>query len=119
MLKSTSKCDVSDSEIARILAALRAGTDPGNLSDKLTSKHPKNPGAARRHVDVALACLWLAEGAPIGDVLTMLESRHRFELSSAASRAYAVEIIWAAERHVQAIEDHPNTAPKEHEYAAA
>ena len=119
MLKSTSKCDVSDSEIARILAALRAGIDPGKLTREIATRHADNPGAARRHVDVALACLWLAEGAPIGDVLTMLESRHRFELSSAACRAYAVEIIWPAERHVQAIEDHPNTAPKEHDYAAA
>ncbi len=119
MLKSTSKCDVSDSEIARILATLRAGTDPGKLTREIATRYADNPGTACRLLDVALACLWLAEGAPIGDVLTMLESRHRFELSSAASRTYAVEILWAAERHVQAIEDHPNTAPKEHEYAAA
>ena len=119
MLKSTPKFDVSDSEFARILDALRAGIDPGKLTREIAARHADNPGAEGRFVDLGLACLWLAEGAPIGDVLTMLESRHRFELSSAASRAYAVEIIWAAERHVKAIEDHPNTAPKEHEYAAA
>lgn len=119
MLKPTPKFDVSDSEFARILAALRAGTDPGKLTREVAARHADNPGAAGRFVDLGLTCLWLAEGAPIDDVLTMLESRHRFELSSASSRAYAVEILWTAERHVQAIEDHPNTAPKEHEYAAA
>ena len=119
MLKPTPKFDVSDCEIARILAALRAGIDPGKLTRKIAARHAQNPGAAGHFTDLGLACLWLSEGAPIGDVLTMLESRHRFELSSAASRAYAFEIIWDAERHVQAIEDHPNTAPKEHEYAAA
>ena len=119
MLKSTPKRNVSAGEVAQILATLRAGIDPGKLTREIAARHADNPGAEGRFVDLGLACLWLAEGAPIGDVLTMLESRHRFELSSAASRAYAVEIIWAAERHVKAIEDHPNTAPKEHEYAAA
>lgn len=119
MLNSTPKFDISDGEIARILAALRVGIDPGKLTHELTSKHPGNPGAARRLVDVALACLWLYEGAPDGDVLTMLESRHRFELSSATCRTYAVEILWSAELHMRAIEEHPNTTPKEHEYAAA
>ena len=112
MLKCTPKFDVSDSEFARILDALRAGTDPGKLTREIATRYADNPGPAGRLVDLGLTCLWLSEGAPIGDVLTMLESRYRFELSSAASRAYAVEIIWAAECHVQAIEDHPNPAPK-------
>lgn len=119
MLKFTHKPEVPASEIARILAALRAGIDLGKLTREIAARHADNPGAAGRFVDLGLACLWLAEGAPIGDVLTILESRHRFELSSDACRAYAVEILWAAERHVRAFEDPPNTTPKEHEYAAA
>ena len=119
MLNSTPKCDVSAGEVTRILAALRAGIDLGKLTREIAARHADNPGAAGLYVDLGLACLWLAEGAPIGDVLTMLESRHRFELSSDACRAYAVEILWAAERHVRAFEDPPNTTPKEHEYAAA
>ena len=119
MLKSTPKRDVSASEFARILAALRAGIDPGKLTREVAARHAENPGAAGRFVDLGLACLWLTEGAPIGDVLTMLESRHRFEVSSTACPVYAVEILWAAERHIRALEDHPNTTPKEHEYAPA
>ena len=119
MLKSTPKRDVSAGEVARILAALRAGIDPGKLTHDLAATHGENPGAARRLVDLALACLWLADGAPAADVLTMLESRHRFELSNAVCRAYAVEILWSTEHHMRAIEEHPNTTPKELEYAAA
>ena len=37
-----------------------------------------NPRIAGRRADTVLANVWLAEGAPIGDVLTMLEFRHRF-----------------------------------------
>ncbi|MFP5209485.1 MAG: hypothetical protein ACLGRW_09365 [Acidobacteriota bacterium] len=119
MLKSTPKRDVSAGEVARILAALRAGIDSQKLAREIAVRRPESASAVDRLVDIALACLWLTEGAPIGDVLTMLESRRRFGLSSAACRAYAVEILWTAERHVRAFEDHPNTAPKEPDYAAA
>ncbi|MFZ0664101.1 MAG: hypothetical protein WAM66_15540 [Acidobacteriaceae bacterium] len=37
----------------------------------------------RERLDIASANLWLAQSAPIADVLTMLEVRHRFEFSSA------------------------------------
>lgn len=54
-----------------------------------------NRACNRRRFDIASARQWLAEGAPISDVLTMLEVRHRFDLSSADCRAYAVEILRA------------------------
>lgn len=57
-----------------------------------------NPRIAGRRADTVLAIVWLAEGAPIADVLTMLEVRHRFEFSSADCRAYAIEILWAAQQ---------------------
>jgi len=68
--------------------------------------------------DIRSARLWLAEGIPIGDVLTMLEARHRFELSLADCRAYAVQILWSAEALCQLETDRiPN--PKESRNAAA
>jgi hypothetical protein len=117
MLKSTPNGDVSAGEVARVLAALRAGIDPGKLTREVAARHPENPRAAGHVMDLALACLWLSEGAPIGDVLTMLECRHRFDLSSAACQVYAVEILGAVERHLQALEGRPNPTPKESEYA--
>ena len=57
----------------------------------------KNYDSLRRGEDIRAAQDWLACGAPIGDVLTMLEVRHRFDLSASDCRAYAVEILWAAQ----------------------
>lgn len=59
-----------------------------------------NPRIAGRRDDTVLANVWLAEGAPIADVLTMLETLHRFELSAVDCRAYAIEILWAAQQLV-------------------
>ena len=61
-----------------------------------------NPVRNRRRLDIASARQWLAEGAPISDVLTMLEVRHRFKLSSADCRVYAVEILRAAQQAIRA-----------------
>lgn len=77
-----------------------------------------DPPTAERRDDIALANVWMAEGAPIADVLTMLETRHRFELTAADCRAYAVEILWATQQQMEAIEDHPKPT-KEAKYALA
>ena len=61
-----------------------------------------NPVRNRRRSDIASAQQWLAEGAPVADVLTMLEVRHRFNLSSADCQVYAVEILRAAQRALRA-----------------
>ena len=119
MLKSTPKREGSRCDVARILAALRAGIDPGKLTREIAARHADNPGAAGRFVELGLACLWLAEGAPASDVVTMLKTRHRFELSSAACRAYADEILWATDCQMKALDQDLNPTPKEHEYAAA
>ena len=60
-----------------------------------------NSGRARHTSDTALARLWLAEGSPTADVLTMLEVRRRFEFSPHLARAYAVEILSAAKANIQ------------------
>lgn len=68
--------------------------------------------------DIGLAQQWLADGAPVADVITMLEARHRFELSPDRCRALAVEILWAALGRSQPNADlNPNS--KESRYAAA
>ena len=119
MLKSTHAPGVLPREMARTFAALRAGTDPCKLTREIAARHPESPRAAGRVVDLALACLWLAEDAPVADVLTMLECRHRFEFSSADCRAYAIEILWAAVHEIDPVKWVSNPTPKEPEYAVA
>jgi hypothetical protein len=119
MLKTIRKRSLQGDESGRILAALRAGADPALLTREIASRYPDDPGAASRLVDIASARLWLAEGAPLADVLTVLEVRHRFELSRADCRAYAAEILWAARQEIDAAKHDPNSTPKETDYAAA
>jgi hypothetical protein len=57
-----------------------------------------NRAAWRRLSDTLAARQWLAEGAPVADVLTMLEVHRRFEFSPNLARAYAVEILSAARK---------------------
>ena len=47
---------------------------------------------AQRTVDMASARLWLLEGAPIDDVITMLEVRRNFELPTVLCSARAREM---------------------------
>ena len=68
----------------------------GNSSGFLTRSDPDNRVSLRRVADTLSARQWLAEGAPVADVLTMLEVRRRFEFSPDDCRAYAVEILSAA-----------------------
>lgn len=95
-------------------AALRAGVPTGELSLRFTDI----PGSQCRLADIASARVWLAEGAPIADVLTLLELRHRFDPSGADCRAYTVEILRVVrELSPDDTERIPN--PKESDYAAA
>ena len=119
MLKTMRKPAALSDESCQVLAALRAGIDPAKLTRELAAQHPGDAGFARRLVDTALACHWLDVGAPIADVLTMLEVRHRFELSPAASRAYAVEILFAIQRENDGYSTHSIPPAKETRYAAA
>lgn len=59
-----------------------------------------NRVSLRRVADTLSARQWLAEGAPVADVLTMLEVRRRFEFSPHDCRAYAVEILSAARTEI-------------------
>ena len=68
--------------------------------------------------DIQSAQLWLADGAPVGDVLTMLEAKHRFEFSLADCRAYAVAILWTAQALSQPKANRIPTSKESH-YAVA
>ena len=53
---------------------------------------------SRRIVDVASAQIWLTEGVPFADAITMLEVRRRFEFSPNDCRVYAIETVFVAQR---------------------
>ena len=76
-------------------------------------------GDAGRMIDIASARLWLEEGFPVADVLTMLEVRRRFELCARDGRAYAVEILWAAQDELRSEKDSSIHTQKETHHATA
>jgi hypothetical protein len=53
---------------------------------------------AHRIVDVASAQLWLIEGVPFADAITMLEIRRRFEFPQKDCRIYAIQTGLVAQR---------------------
>ena len=55
---------------------------------------------AQRTVDIASARRWLTEGIVIDDVITMLESRRRYEIPDALCSARAREIAATAQRMI-------------------
>ena len=119
MLKTMRNSVPSSDESGPVLAALRGGIDPARLTRELAAQHHGDAGFARRLVDTVSARLWLDDGAPIADVLTMLEVRRRFELSPAASRAYAVEILFVVQPKNDGYSTHSIPPTKETRYAAA
>jgi hypothetical protein len=95
----------SDSEMnwAWVCDQLAHGKDAMKLTRELASRRPDKPNPlyyAQRTVDVASARLWLIQGIRIDDVITMLESRRRFEISTALCSARAREIASTAQRMI-------------------
>ena len=73
------------------------------LTRELASRRSDKPNPlyyAQRTVDVASARLWLVEGIRIDEVITMLESRRRFEIPTALCSARAREIAMTAQRMI-------------------
>ena len=64
--------------------------------------------SSRRAKDVATALQWLRDGAPIDDVRTVIEVRHRFELSPEFARRYAANIVRAAANVLRAERSNPS-----------
>jgi hypothetical protein len=93
----------SEEDWAWILGGLTAGKDAGSLTHVLADRRADKPNPvyyAQRTVDVASARLWLLEGAPIDDVIAMLEARRGFELPAALCSARAREIATTAQRMI-------------------
>jgi hypothetical protein len=93
----------SEHDWAWVLHELARGKDAANLTRKLASRRSDKPNPlyyAQRTVDVASAKLWLIEGVPIDDVVTLLEARRRFEIPIALCRARAREIAQTALRMI-------------------
>ena len=118
MLKATA----SRNESACVRVALQAANGTGNLARELASRHSQEHRSAvlsRRLADTASARLWLADGFPIADLLTMLEVRRRFELSPDVARVYAVEILSAARAEIHLANQPVIAHQKEIQNAAA
>jgi hypothetical protein len=93
----------SEQDWAWVLSELAEGKDAGMLTHALASRRADKPNPlyyAQRTVDMASARLWLLEGAPIDDVITMLERRREFEVPAALCSARAREITTTAQRMI-------------------
>ena len=91
----------SEHDWAWVLHELALGKDAAKLTRKLASRRADKPNPlyyAQRTVDVASARLWLIEGVPMEDVITMLQVRRRFEIPAALCCARAREIAQTAQR---------------------
>jgi hypothetical protein len=97
------KHSYSEGDWAWVSDELAHGKDAMKLTRELASRRPDKPNPlyyAQRTVDVASARLWLIEGVCIADVITMLESRRRFELRAELCSARAREIAATAQRMI-------------------
>ncbi|MBW4039104.1 MAG: hypothetical protein HIU91_09560 [Acidobacteria bacterium] len=101
--KLPSKHSNSESDWAWVSDQLAHGKDAVKLTRELALRRSDKPNPiyyAQRTVDVASARQWLLEGAPIDDVITILESRRRFEIPAALCSARAREIATTAQRMI-------------------
>jgi hypothetical protein len=101
--KQPGKHSNSENDWAWVSHELAHGKDAVKLTRELASRRSDKPNPlyyAQRTVDVASARLWLIEGIRIDDVITMLESRRRFEISAALCSARAREIVMTAQRMI-------------------
>jgi len=93
----------SESDWAWISMELTHGHDAVKLTRELASRRSDKPNPlyyAQRTVDVASAHLWLIDGVPTDDIITMLQFRRRFELPVALCSARAREIAETAQRMI-------------------
>jgi hypothetical protein len=93
----------SECDWAWVSHELAEGKDAAKLTRKLASRRADKPNPlyyAQRTVDVASARIWLIEGVPIEDVVTLLEVRRRFEIPVVLCRARAREIAQTAQRMI-------------------
>jgi hypothetical protein len=102
-VKPTGKHSNSEADWVWILGELGRGKDPVKLTRSLAEKRSDKPSPtyyAQRTVDVASAWLWLNQGFPIADIITMLEFRRRFQIPDKLCSARAHEIAFTARRMI-------------------
>jgi hypothetical protein len=93
----------SEEDWAWVCAQLARDMDAAKLTRELALRRADKSAPlyyAKRTVDVASARLWLDQGIPINDVITMLEVRRRFEIFAALNSARAREIAATAQRMI-------------------
>src|SRR6202051_4817751 len=93
----------SEHDWAWVLHELACGKDAAKLTRKLASRRADKPNPlyyAQRTVDVASARLWLIEGVPMENVITMLVVRRRFEIPAALCSARARDSAQTAQRMI-------------------
>jgi hypothetical protein len=101
--KRVGKHSTSESDWAWVSRGLSDGRDAAKLTKELASRRSDKPNPlyyAQRTVDVASARLWMLEGVPHEDIVTMLESRRRFEISATLCSSRAREITATAARMI-------------------
>jgi hypothetical protein len=101
--KGPGKHSTSESDWAWVSQGLADGRDAEKLTQELASRRSDKPNPlyyAQRTVDVASARLWMLEGVPHEDIVTMLECRRRFEISTTLCSARAREITATAARMI-------------------
>ena len=101
--KPTGKHSNSEQDWAWILGELARGKDPVKLTRTLAERRVDKFDPvyyAQRTVDVASAWLWLKDGIPMGDIITMLQVRRRFQIPDKLCSARAHEIAFTAQRMI-------------------
>jgi hypothetical protein len=110
----------SEDDWAWVCAQLARDMDAAKLTRELAQRRADKSDPlyyAQRTVDVASARIWLEQGIPIDDVITMLEVRRRFEISTALNSARAREIAATAQRMIARQKTHLNPQSKGDRYA--
>ena len=101
--KATGKHSNSEQDWAWILGELARGRDPVKLTRALAERRVDKSDPvyyAQRTVDIASAWLWLNDGIPMGDIVTMLQVRRRFQIPDKLCSARAHEIAFTAQRMI-------------------
>lgn len=100
---TTPKHSHSENDWGWVCARLAHGQNASKLTRELASRRSDKSDPlyyAQRTVDVASARLWLADGIPIDDIITMLEVRRRFDIPAALCSTRAREIATTAQRMI-------------------
>jgi hypothetical protein len=101
--KHIGKHTASEHDWAGVSQELAHGKDAAKLTRELASRRSDKPNPlyyAQRTVDLASATLWLIEGIPMDDVITMLVTRRRFEIPNSLCSCRAREISFTAQRMI-------------------